>query len=84
MCAGGPRGPGPPQPSVGGKIPPSSPALVPGGHRQQSLRDLYGGLWSGCMDGTARQRARPPVPRSELGELDGSGRGARSAQNACR
>lgn len=84
MCAGGLSGLGSPQPSVGGKSPPSSTALVPGGHRQQSLRDLYGGLWSGCVVGTARQRAGPAVPRSELRELDGSRRGACSAQNACR
>lgn len=55
---------------------PSVSALVPGGHRQQSVRDLHGGVRSGCVVGVARQCAGPTVPRSELGEPDGGGRGA--------
>lgn len=60
----------------------SSAALLPGGHRQQPLRDVHGGLRPGRVVGAARQRAGPAVPRSELRELDGSRRGASGAQNA--
>lgn len=70
--------------SAGVKTPPSPSALVPGGHRQQSLRHLYGGLRSGGVVGTAGQRTGPAVPCSELGKPDGSRRGACRAQDARR
>lgn len=62
----------------------SAAALVPGGHGQQPLRHVHGGVRSGRVAGVARQRARPAVPRSELREPDGGGRGARRAQDARR
>lgn len=58
---------------------PLSSARVPGGHGQQSVRDLHGGVRSGRVVGVARQRAGPAVPRSELGEPDRGGRGPRRA-----
>lgn len=70
--------------AVGVNVPPSPTALVPGGHGQQPLRDLYGGLWSGRVVGTARQRTGPAVPRSDLGKPDGGRRRARCAQDARR
>ncbi len=54
----------------------SASALVPGGHRQQSVCDLHGGVRSGCVVGFAGQRFGQTVSRSELGEPDGGGRGA--------
>lgn len=54
---------------------PSVSALVPGGHGQQSVRDLYGGIRSGRVVGVAGQCTGQTVPRSELGEPDGGGRG---------
>lgn len=59
-------------------------ALVPGGHRQQSLRDVHGGVLSGGVAGAAGQCAGQAVPRSDLGEPDRGGRGTCRAQNACR
>lgn len=70
--------------SSGGKAPPSPTALLPGGHRQQPLRHLYGGLRPGGVVGPAGQRAGAALPRPELGEPDGGGRGACGAQDACR
>ncbi len=57
-------------------LPPSISALVPGGHRQQSLRDLHGGVRPGRVVGVAGQCAGQTVPRSDLGEPDRGGRGA--------
>lgn len=63
---------------------PSVTALVPGGHRQQSVRDLHGSLRSGCVVGLARQCTCQTVPCPELGEPDRSGRGTCRSQDACR
>lgn len=49
-------------------------ALVPGGHGQQPLRDLHGGVRAGRVAGAAGERAGQTVPRSEPGEPDGGGR----------
>lgn len=68
----------------GGKAPPSSAALLPGGHRQQPLRHLYGGLRSGGVVGPAGQCTGATLPRPELGEPDGGGCGACGPQDACR
>lgn len=65
-------------------LPLSVSALVPGGHRQQSVRDLHGGIRAGCVVGAAGQCAGQTVSCSELGEPDGGGRGASCAQDACR
>lgn len=51
-------------------------ALVPGGHRQQSVCDLHGGVRSGCVVGVAGQCAGQTVPRSDAGEPDRGGRGS--------
>lgn len=63
---------------------PVPPALVPGGHRQQPVCDVHGGVRSGRVAGVAGQCAGQTVPRSDLGEPDGGGRGSCCAQDACR
>lgn len=59
-------------------------ALVPGGHRQQSMCDVHGGVWSRCVAGVAGQCTGQIVPRSDLGEPDRGGRGSCRAQDARR
>lgn len=59
-------------------------ALVCSGPGQRAVCDLHGELWSGCVGGSAGQRAGSSVPLHQLWEHLWGGRGTCCSQDARR